>query len=328
MLIPPHFSPLLFSSLLLLSVPALLFFFPNLIHEALPLKNHCTVLSPPSMSSPLQPKIAFLFLTNTDLSFIPLWERFFQNNTNLFNIYIHLDPSAQVEKPLTGLFANRFVPAKPTQRASASLIAATKRLLAAALIDDSANEYFALLSQSCVPIRSFNFVYQSLVSNPQKRSFIEILSDEPQLRERYLARGEDVMLPEVPYDQFRVGSQFFVLSRRHAHLVVHDRRLWRKFRIPCLPTMEGFCYPEEHYFPTLLNIMDPQGCRGYTLTRVNWTDSTDGHPHTYTPAEITPQLIQELRWKESVSYLFARKFSKECLEPLMGIADDVIFHDK
>lgn len=198
MLIPPHFSPLLFSSLLLLSVPALLFFFPNFIHEAFPLKNpgpnsvvdhlfHRNVLSRPSMSSPLQtrqPKIAFLFLTNTDLSFIPLWERFFQNNTNLFNIYIHLDPSAQVEKPLTGLFANRFVSAKPTQRASASLIAATKRLLAAALIDDSANEYFALLSQSCVPIRSFNFVYRSLVSDPQKRSFIEILSDEPQLQER------------------------------------------------------------------------------------------------------------------------------------------------
>ena len=74
--------------------------------------------------------------------------------------------------------------------------------------------------------------------------------------------------------------------------------------------------------------MDPQGCSGYTLTRVNWAGSTDGHPHTYTPAEITPQLIQELRQNNNVSYSFARKFSKECLEPLMDIANDVIFDDK
>ena len=78
------------------------------------------------------------------------------------------------------------MPAKPTQRASPSLISATKRLLAAALVDDAANEFFALLSQSCVPIRSFNFVYRSLLSDPRKRSFIEILSGEPQLPDRYL----------------------------------------------------------------------------------------------------------------------------------------------
>ncbi|KAJ1702675.1 hypothetical protein LUZ63_002454 [Rhynchospora breviuscula] len=341
-MLPPHFSPLLLSSLLLLSLPALWLLFPEIIPQSLPLRNRRlhgvndlnllrrAILSPPSTSSFRQPKIAFLFLTNTDLYFAPLWEKFFQNNTNLFNIYIHLDPSAQLEKPLTGLFANQFVPAKPTQRASPSLITATKRLLAAALIDDAANEYFALVSQSCVPIHSFEFVYQSLVSDQRKRSFIEILSGEPQLWDRYIARGEDVMLPEVSFEQFRIGSQFFVLARRHAHLVIRERRLWRKFRKPCLPTMLDCCYPEEHYFPTLLSMKDPEGCSGYTLTRVNWTDTSDGHPHMYMPPEITPQLIQELRRTNDSSYshLFARKFSKECLEPLMAIADDVIFHDQ
>lgn len=88
------------------------------------------------------------------------------------------------------------------------------------------------------------------------------------------------------------------------------------------------CYPEEHYFSTLLSMEDLKGCTQYTLTRVNWMDSTNGHPHTYQPAEISPELIYKLRQSNSTySYLFARKFSPDCLKPLMDIADTVIFRD-
>uniref|UniRef100_A0A2P2NG56 Uncharacterized protein MANES_04G062900 n=1 Tax=Rhizophora mucronata TaxID=61149 RepID=A0A2P2NG56_RHIMU len=134
------------------------------------------------------------------------------------------------------------------------------------------------------------------------------------------------MTPEVPFEKFRVGSQFFVLTRRHALTVVKDQRLWKKFRLPCYRADE--CYPEEHYFPTLLSMADPNGCTHYTLTRVNWTGTTNGHPHTYGPGEVSPELIQELRKSNhSSSYLFARKFSPHCLKPLLDIADKVIFRD-
>lgn len=143
---------------------------------------------------------------------------------------------------------------------------------------------------------------------------------------RYIARGEDVMLPEVPFSRFRIGSQFFVLNREHALLVIKERRLWRKFRLPCLNVHS--CYPEEHYFPTLLSMEDPDGATHYTLTRVNWTGSTDGHPHTYQPVEVSPNLIEKLRFSNSTySFMFARKFSPDCLKPLLDIADRVIFRD-
>ncbi|PUZ66269.1 hypothetical protein GQ55_3G294300 [Panicum hallii var. hallii] len=75
---------------------------------------------------------------------------------------------------------------------------------------------------------------------------------------RYAARGEGAMLPEVPYDWFRIGSQFFTLACRHAVFIVRERRLWRKFRVPCLPEMaQDSCYPEENYFPTLLARSSP-----------------------------------------------------------------------
>ncbi|KAJ3669956.1 hypothetical protein LUZ60_010280 [Juncus effusus] len=358
MIFTTHHSPLILSALLLLSFPALLFLFPAFISHPIATKTQTetttqtetqirslfsddtddlslfrrAVLSSSAASArprTQQPKIAFMFLTNSDLYFTPLWEKFFQNNTDLFNVYIHADPTVKYEKPLTGTFFNRLVPAKPTSRGSPSLISAAKRLMAAALIDDAANEYFALLSQSCVPLHSFRFVYQTLMEDRHRRSFIEILSGEPQLWDRYVARGEDVMLPEIPFDKFRIGSQFFVLSKRHARLVVRDRRLWRKFKLPCLPSSQDSCYPEEHYFPTLLHMRDPSGCRGFTLTRVNWTDSFDGHPKVYEAGEVNGELIQELRRSNdsSWSYLFARKFAPDCVGRLMDLADDVIFRD-
>ncbi|KAJ1287800.1 hypothetical protein BS78_02G038500 [Paspalum vaginatum] len=286
------------------------------------------------------PKVAFLFLTNSDLAFAPLWERFFAGHEPRASVYVHADPAAPLRLPPTRSFRGRFVAARPTRRADASLIAAARRLLAAALLDDPANAYFALLSQHCVPLHSFPRLYAALFPPPTKTepvSYIEVLAGEPQLPSRYAARGEGALLPEVPYDRFRIGSQFFALARRHAVLVVRERRLWRKFRLPCLPEMaDHSCYPEENYFPTLLDMADPAGLARYTLTRVNWTGSVAGHPHTYTAAEVTPRLIADLRRatggggngsSRTVPHMFARKFAPDCLAPLLAIADTVIFKD-
>lgn len=285
--------------------------------------------------SSAKPKIAFLFLTNSDLHFAPIWEIFFANHSNLYNIYIHADPTVKISPP-GGVFEGRFIAAKKTERGTATLISAARRLLATALLDDPKNSYFALVSQHCIPLHSFEFMYNSLFSYPitepaspnapMFRSYIEILDGEPQLWDRYITRGKEVMLPEVPFDRFRVGSQFFVLTREHSLLVIKDRRLWRKFRLPCLN--KDSCYPEEHYFPTLLSMEDPEGCTHYTLTRVNWTGSTGGHPHTYGSAEVSAELIKRLRVSNSTyTFMFARKFSPDCLKPLLNIAKKVIFRD-
>lgn len=354
-------SPFAISVLLLLSLPLLFLLAPRVLppHDVpisvpdelddLSLFRHASDLNNPSSiprssishlgSTNPKPKIAFLFLTNADLSFAPLWQKFFEGHDNLYNIYIHCDPTTVITPP-GGVFQNRFIASKRTQRASPTLISATRRLIATALVDDPFNSFFAVVSQQCVPLHSFRFVYHMLFSSPPVdssdltqyesqpgfKSFIEISSKQNSLWDRYTARGKYAMLPEIPFEKFRVGSQFFILTRQHAVTVIRDRRLWRKFKLPCLK-MDS-CYPEEHYFSTLLSMEDLKGCTQYTLTRVNWMDSTNGHPHTYQPAEISPELIYKLRQSNSTySYLFARKFSPDCLKPLMDIADTVIFRD-
>ncbi|KAL3500894.1 hypothetical protein ACH5RR_039987 [Cinchona calisaya] len=295
----------------------------------------------PNPKPPIK-KIAFMFLTTTPLPLAPLWELFFnKTRRNLYNIYIHADPSYNYTPPFRGVFAHRVIPSKPTRRHSPTLISAARRLLARALLHDRSNYMFALLSPSCIPLHSFGFTYRVLTKS--RKSFVEILKDEPGAYDRWAARGEDAMVPEVKFDDFRIGSQFFLLKRKHARIVVRDSRLWSKFKLPCL--MLDTCYPEEHYFATLLSMVDPRGCVPATLTHVDWRDSQDGHPRMYDEDEVGPELIRTLRKAKprygsegsnvsnsSVSrrrdpFLFARKFSPDTIQKLMDIAGDIILKD-
>ncbi|KAI3944578.1 hypothetical protein MKW98_021036 [Papaver atlanticum] len=303
------------------------------------------VNSTPTPNAPQ--KIAFLFLTTTPLPLAPLWELYFnqnrtQNNQtrNLFNIYIHADPSRPYNPPFSGYFFNRTIPSsKPTQRGSPSLIASARRLLSQALLNDPSNARFIILSTSCIPLHSFNFTYSMLFQT--NKSFIEILKNEPRSLIRYIARGgANIMLPEIPFKDFRIGSQFFILNRHHAKLVVTDEKLWKKFKLPCV--FSKYCYPEEQYFSTLLNMEDSSSCIPATLTHVDWSKHSSSHPWTYKETEIGTELIKSLRQREiryekggvenqiearldhNWSFLFARKFSPNCLKPLLDIASDLV----
>lgn len=289
-------------------------------------------------------KIAFMFLTNAPLPLAPIWELYFNKVPNyLYNIYIHADPSSRYDSPFRGVFANRVIPSKPTRRYSPTLSAAARRLLAHALLNDTSNYMFALFSPSCIPLHSFNFTYKTLIKS--RRSFIEILNHERGAFGRWVARGNTTMLPDVPFSHFRIGSQFFIVTRKHARIISNDTRIWSKFKLPCMTNYTYTCYPEENYFPTLMSMVDPHGCVPSTLTHVDWRGSHSGHPHTYYLSDVGPELIQTLRnatprygddgmngsdssvRKRRHPFLFARKFAPESLTGLLDIAKDVIFKD-
>lgn len=282
--------------------------------------------------TPNPKKVAFMFLTTSSgLPLADLWDAFFNKTPqNLYNIYVHGESSSN-----GGVFVNRvLVKSKPTSRQTPTLISAARRVLAHALLHDPSNYMFVVLSPSCIPLRSFNFTYNVL--SQSNRSFIEILKNEPSAYFRWAARGVDAMLPEVTLEDFRMGSQFWAITRAHAVLVVSDTELWSKFRLRCV--RDDACYPEENYFPTLLSMRDRGGCIPATLTHVDWSKQFEGHPRTYRSEEVGPDLIRQLRsyiprygstdQVRSDPFLFARKFAPETLPPLLRIANEVIFHDE
>lgn len=122
-------------------------------------------------SSSRTPKIAFMFLIQDELPFEPLWNRFFKGHEDLYNIYVHMWPlklSAFPKKK--GVFGGRLIPSQEGKKLTPGLIENARRLLGNALLDDPSNEWFALISGSCIPIRGFRHVYDALAST--NKSFL------------------------------------------------------------------------------------------------------------------------------------------------------------
>lgn len=58
------------------------------------------------------PKIAFMFLIKSTVSFAPLWEKFFKGNEGLYSIYVHSDPSYNQSETQSSMFRDRRIPSK------------------------------------------------------------------------------------------------------------------------------------------------------------------------------------------------------------------------
>ncbi|XVE97640.1 hypothetical protein REPUB_Repub03eG0036200 [Reevesia pubescens] len=268
------------------------------------------------------PKIAFMFLTKGPLPLTPLWERFFKGHEGLYSIYIHSLPSFKAEFPPASVFYRRQIPSQVSEWGRMSMCDAERRLLANALLDIS-NEWFILLSESCIPLYNFSVIYHYIKKS--KYSFIGAFDDPgPFGRGRY----NENMAPEVNVTQWRKGSQWFEINRKLALNVVEDGTYYPKFEQFCRPA----CYVDEHYFPTMLTIQASNLVANRSITWVDWSRG-GAHPATFGIADITENFFKRIfeghqcRYNDqpsSICYLFARKFAPSAVEPLLRIAPKVL----
>uniref|UniRef100_A0A2P2KHJ4 Uncharacterized protein LOC107420809 n=1 Tax=Rhizophora mucronata TaxID=61149 RepID=A0A2P2KHJ4_RHIMU len=284
---------------------------------------------------PKNPKIAFMFLTPGSLPFERLWEKFFHGHEDRFSIYVH----ASREKPVhvSHFFVGRDIHSEKVEWGKVSMLDAERRLLAHALLDPN-NQHFVLLSDSCVPLHNFDYIYDYLIFT--NISYIDCFEDPgPHGNGRY----SEHMSPEVEKKNFRKSSQWFSMKRQHAIVVMADSLYYAKFKLYCRPNMNGRnCYSDEHYFPTLFNMVDPGGIANWSVTHVDWSEGK-WHPKAYRARDISYELIKSIASidesfhvtsdaKKTVTirpclwngmkrpcYLFARKFYPETLDRLMFI---------
>ncbi|MCD7447390.1 hypothetical protein HAX54_028462 [Datura stramonium] len=245
------------------------------------------------------PKIAFMFLTPGPLPLSPLWDMFFNGHQGLYSIYVHPHPSyndSHVHE--TSVFYERTIPSQPVYWGTISMIDAERRLLANALLDSS-NQRFVLLSDSCIPLFNFTTIYNHLLGS------------------------------NVTIEQWRKGSQWFEIHRDLAMKIVSDRKFYPIFQQHC----QAPCYNDEHYLPTLVNILYPEVNSNRTITWVDWSRGGP-HPRKFGWHDITDEFLNQIRFgteclyngniSTNICYLFARKFRSDALEPLLRVAPVVL----
>ncbi|KHG14889.1 Advillin [Gossypium arboreum] len=313
------------------------------------------ILSNPPVQSK-NPKIAFMFLTPSSLPFEKLWDMFFRGHEGKFSVYVHASKGKPVH--VSRYFLNRDIRSDEVVWGKISMVDAEKRLLAHAL-QDTDNQHFVLLSESCVPLHNFDYIYNYLMH--ANMSFVDCFLDPgPHGNGRY----SEHMLPEVEKKDFRKGAQWFSMRRQHALIVMADSLYYSRFRDYCklanfplssfpkvilkssLPTLPGFdgknCIADEHYLPTFFNMIDPGGIANWSVTHVDWSERK-WHPKSYKAQDVTEdllnnitsidlsihvtseakseRLVQPCLWNgiKRPCYLFARKFYPETVDKLMTL---------
>ncbi|KAJ7520263.1 hypothetical protein O6H91_20G075300 [Diphasiastrum complanatum] len=300
-----------------------------------------------------KPKIAFLFLARNRMPLDFYWEHFFKGSKeDKYSVFIHARPGFVYNAETTecsSFYNHQLTNSILVQWGGASMIEAERILLARAL-EDHSNSYFVLLSDSCIPLYNFSYIYDYITSS--SKSFVDSfrLSKEEQYN--------PAMAPVISKEHWRKGSQWFVLVRKHAEVVVADATIFPVFREHCQSAvlsnslrdhvvMDMFfqnphrrskrdCIPDEHYIQTLLAIKGLEvEAERRTLTYTFWKEPARGqikdrwHPVTFGATDASLRVIQEIQAIDFVNYetegrkewcssngvprpcfLFARKFTR------------------
>ncbi|KAG6407832.1 hypothetical protein SASPL_130831 [Salvia splendens] len=269
------------------------------------------------------PKVAFMFLTKGPVVLAPLWDRFFKGNQGLYSIYVHSDPSFNGSEPEGSVFRGRRIASKEVQWGNVNMVEAERRLLANALLDFS-NQYFVLLSESCIPLYNFSTIYSHLMES--SHNFVESYDlPGPVGRGRY----NQEMGPTITLDMWRKGSQWFQIDRNLAVEIISDKTYFPVFQNYC----SGSCYADEHYLPTFVSMKFGERNANRTLTWVDWSRGGP-HPSKFIRTDITKELkmrsgssCEYNGAKTNVCFLFARKFTLNALDRLLRFAPSIMHFD-
>jgi len=248
-------------------------------------------------------KIAFLFLIYDTIHFEEVWHAFFKHvDPEKYLIYVHY----KNQRPLQFFEHCKLTNCIPTNYVTDTSIAKAHMLLIQEALKDPLVYKTINLSQSCIPFKSFNYIYEFLTKDENSHFNRMPMSDW----------SISVTWPALAYmkrEEIHKASNWFILNRDHANC--------------CLEKVDYFEYfkqvhsPEEFMFITLLKKYMPEKmtCTNYSAegatTFTNW-DSNWGMVYKY-PVHCSIKNYstiseEELHYLMESPCLFGRKFNSDC----------------
>lgn len=249
-------------------------------------------------------------------------------------MYVHSAPGFELDRTATrsSYFYGRQLAKSVKVAWGEPTMVEAERMLFAAALEDPTNQRFVLLSDSCVPLYNFSYIYTYLMASP--KSFVDSFIDKA--GKRYNPN----MSPSIPKDKWRKGSQWVMLIRKHAEVVVGDKHVFQVFRKHCKMVVTktllgrkanarrlGFelrrkqilkgaarkehdCIPDEHYVQTLFSIKGLElELERRTLTYTSWNQSSSDpkdkntwHPMTFEYDTASPEHVNAIKSIDHVNY--------------------------
>jgi len=234
--------------------------------------------------------VALMFLTYGNINRPEIWHRFLkEQGGKRFRPYIHN------KHPFDCSFGfDKFqIPDKiKTKWGHKSLVAATLKLMLEAL-KDPRNEFFALLSNSCIPIQSPMSILANLEKNGNSRMLYRLSNvslDKFYTEPNFWGPGPHVF-----------QSQWMLLNKNAANFFVQKNFVSYFFDTTRIIL-------DEHYFANIFLKFNLK-FENSASTFVNWAESTEQcHPKTYT--EISAEEVKNIKEKNPRAF-FMRKISSD-----------------
>lgn len=237
-----------------------------------------------------KPKLGLLFLTRGDVHHPEIWRDFVSEAPERVKVFSHAKTPAKLKG---GFLENTGIREHyETEWGGISLVRASRAMLLEVLEDKSLT-HFALLSESCVPVRSLPEILRRLELDPRPQFGFRTLKEASA---RHASRIGAV--PGVPQGCWRFQSQWWLMDRVAATFAAGQ---------DFTDMFEKMFVPDEAYFATVL-AMQGYPLEGEVLKKdVTWTfwEKDAGSPNEW-PALPTDRL-RELMHSGA---LFARKFPK------------------
>ena len=242
-------------------------------------------------------KIAFCFLIYDTINHEELWHHFFDNiNKSKYSIYIHY----KVDSGLKYFNQYKLNNCIETTYGDISIVKAQNILLSEALKDDN-NEHFVFLSNSCIPLKNFDYVYEILNS---KYSYFNLSP-----KEQCFPRCEN-LLKHVDIENIQKASQWCILNRKHSSIMVNENYIaWYETMF----APDEICYITNIYVNNLQTelITTPNLADGAT-TFTNWSDMDYKYISDCGLKNYNYITNEELLYLMNSKSLFGRKFLVEC----------------
>jgi hypothetical protein len=245
-------------------------------------------------------KLAFCFLIYDKINHEDLWNIFFSNvDTSKYSIYIHYKRNA----PLQYFEAYKLPNCIETKHGDISLVYAQNILLSEGL-KDSENRHFIFVSGSCIPFKSFNYIYNNLDT---AYSYFNVT---PKFECFPRCYG---VLTHVKH--INKSHQWCILNKKHAQLMIDKNEYLKWFED--VFAADEHCYITNIYANALENeIITTPNLSTNATTFTNW----GGMDYKYVTNGVIKNYLEihmdELKYILESKSMFGRKFDEKCSSTL------------